>query len=278
MLHEIKETGEFLSSLLKRKPEIGMITGTGLGSLTEKISVDFRLPFEKIPNFPSSTVEGHHGNLVAGRLAGKEVLALEGRFHLYEGYTPKQVTFPVRVMALLGAKYLFISSAAGGLNPQFDAGDLMVITDHINLKGGNPLVGPNLDQFGPRFPDMTRVYDPDLVRLSRKVALEQKIPLRQGVYVGVLGPSLETPAETRFLRIIGADAVGMSTVSQAIVGVHSGLKILGIVVITNMNLPDCMAETSLDEVIATAGKAGPSLSRLWEKIIFNLPGAAEKGV
>jgi purine-nucleoside phosphorylase len=173
-------------------------------------------------------------------------------------------------MAMLGAKYLFMSSAAGGLNPQFEAGDLMVVTDHINLKGGNPLVGQNLDDFGPRFPDMTRVYPPDLVRLAGRVALEQKIPLRQGIYVGVLGPSLETPAETRFLRIIGADAVGMSTVSQAIVGVHSGMKILGIVVITNMNLPDCMGETSIDAVIATAEKAGPSLSNLWEGIIDNL--------
>jgi len=156
------------------------------------------------------------------------------------------------------------------LNPQFEAGDLMVVTDHINLKGVNPLAGQNLDDFGPRFPDMTRVYDAQLVRLARKMALEQKITLHQGVYVGVLGPSLETPAETRFLKMIGADAVGMSTVSQAIVGVHSGMKILGIVVITNMNLPDCMEETSLDTVIATAAKAGPALSNLWEQIIGNL--------
>ena len=270
MLNEIKETVDFLSSLMKKAPDIGMITGTGLGTLTERISVDFRVPFEKIPNFPTSTVQGHKGTLVGGSIAGKSVLALEGRFHLYEGYSPREVTFPVRVMAMLGAKYLFISSAVGGLNPQFEAGDLMVVTDHINLKGVNPLVGPNLDDFGPRFPDMTRVYDPDLVRLAGKMALEQRIPLRRGVYVGVLGPSLETPAETRFLRMIGADAVGMSTVSQAIVGVHSGLKILGIVVITNMNLPDCMKETSIDEVIATAAKAGPSLSNLWERIILNL--------
>ena len=270
MLDEIRETVDFLSSLMKKAPDIGMITGTGLGTLTERISVDFRVPFEKIPNFQTSTVQGHKGTLVGGRIAGKSVLALEGRFHLYEGYSPREVTFPVRVMAMLGAKYLFISSAAGGLNPQYDAGDLMVVTDHINLKGINPLAGPNLDDFGPRFPDMTRVYDPDLVRLAGKMALEQKILLRQGVYVGVLGPSLETPAETRFLRMIGADAVGMSTVSQAIVGVHSGMKILGIVVITNMNLPDCMEETSIDEVISIAAKAGPTLLNLWENIIKNL--------
>ena len=271
MLREIKETCEFLSSLTKKRPEIGMITGTGLGNLTQKISVDFRVPFEKIPHFPVSTVEGHEGNLVGGEIAGRYVLALEGRFHLYEGYSPKAVTFPVRVMAMLGAKYLLMSSAAGGLNPQFETGDLMVVTDHINLKGSNPLAGPNLDELGPRFPDMTRVYDPDLVRLARETALEQKIPLRQGVYVGVLGPSLETPAETRFLRIIGGDAVGMSTVSQAIVGIHGGLKILAIVVITNMNFPDCMAETSLEAVIHAAEGAGPILSGLWENIIINLP-------
>ena len=270
MLDDIRETVEFLSSLMKKAPEIGMITGTGLGNLTENIAVDFRVPFEKIPHFPTSTVEGHQGNLVGGTINGKYVLALEGRFHLYEGYSPKEVTFPVRVMSMLGAEVLLMSSAAGGLNPEFETGDLMVVTDHINLKGINPLVGQNLDDLGPRFPDMSRVYDPHLVRLAREMALDQKIFLRQGVYVGVLGPSLETPAETRFLRMIGADAVGMSTVSQAIVGIHSGMKILAIVVITNMNLPDCMEETSLDDVISTAQKAGPSLSGLWERIIGNL--------
>jgi purine-nucleoside phosphorylase len=270
MRDDIRETVEFLSSLMKKAPEIGMITGTGLGNLTENIAVDFRVPFEKIPHFPTSTVEGHQGNLVGGTINGKYVLALEGRFHLYEGYSPKEVTFPVRVMSMLGAEVLLMSSAAGGLNPEFETGDLMVVTDHINLKGINPLVGQNLDDLGPRFPDMSRVYDPHLVRLAREMALDQKIFLRQGVYVGVLGPSLETPAETRFLRMIGADAVGMSTVSQAIVGIHSGMKILAIVVITNMNLPDCMEETSLDDVISTAEKAGPSLSGLWERIIGNL--------
>lgn len=270
MLREIEKTAEFLSPMMKERPEIGIITGTGLGMLTKKIRTDFRIPFEKIPNFPVSTVEGHHGNLVGGRIAGKYVLALEGRFHLYEGYTPKEVSFPVRVMAMLGAKYLFMSSAAGGLNPLFNGGDLMVITDHINLKGTNPLIGPNLDDLGPRFPDMTRVYDPALRQAARMIALEQKICLREGVYVGVLGPSLETPAETRFLRMIGADAVGMSTVSQAIVGVHCGLKILAIVVITNMNLPDCMEPTSIDKVIEASSKAGPTLGALWEGIIKNL--------
>jgi len=271
MLEKIRETADFLKSRLNDPPTIGMITGTGLGGLTERISADFRLPYEEIPNFPSSTVEGHKGMLAAGNIAGRSVIAMEGRFHLYEGYSPQEVTFPVRVMADLGVKYLLMSSAAGGLNPQFERGDLMILTDHINLKGTNPLIGRNLDEFGPSFPDMSQAYPPDLIRLARKEAVHLGIMIRQGVYVGVLGPSLETPAETRFLRMIGADAVGMSTVSQAIVGVHCGLKILTIVVITNMNLPDCMEKTSVEDIIDVSRQAGPVLSELWERIIGNLP-------
>ena len=271
MLEKIKETADFLKSRLNDSPTIGMITGTGLGALTERITADFQLPYEEIPNFPRSTVEGHRGMLVAGKLAGKSLIAMEGRFHLYEGYSPQEVTFPVRVMAELGVKYLLMSSAAGGLNPQFERGDLMILTDHINLKGTNPLIGPNLDEFGPSFPDMSQAYPLDLIRLARKEAVHLGIMIRQGVYVGVMGPSLETPAETRFLRMIGADAVGMSTVSQAIVGVHCGLKILAIVVITNMNLPDCMGKTSFEDIIDVSRQAGPVLSELWERIIGNLP-------
>ena len=271
MLEKIKETADFLKSRLNDSPTIGMITGTGLGALTERITADFRLPYEDIPNFPRSTVEGHRGMLVAGKLAGKSLIAMEGRFHLYEGYSPQEVTFPVRVMASLGVKYLLMSSAAGGLNPQFERGDLMILTDHINLKGTNPLIGPNLDEFGPSFPDMNQAYPLDLIRLARKEAVHLGIMIRQGVYVGVLGPSLETPAETRFLRMIGADAVGMSTVSQAIVGVHCGLKVLAIAVITNMNLPDCMGKTSIEDVIDVSQQAGPVLSDLWERIIGDLP-------
>ncbi|MBW1782911.1 MAG: purine-nucleoside phosphorylase [Deltaproteobacteria bacterium] len=270
MRDEIAETEAFLKARLNEPPKIGMITGTGLGALTEKVEIDLRLPYEEIPNFPMSTVEGHKGMLVAGRIGGKPIIALEGRFHLYEGYSPQEVTFPVRVMASLGVEYLFMSSAAGGLNPQFDRGDMMIVTDHINLKGMNPLRGPNLDAFGPRFPDMSQAYPRDLIRLARKEAVRLGIMVRQGVYVGVLGPSIETPAETRFLRMIGADAVGMSTVSQVIVGVHCGLKILVIAVITNMNLPDCMEPTSIEDVIAASRRAGPVLSDLWERIIENL--------
>ena len=271
MLEKIREAMDFLASKMTGLPEIGMITGTGLGSLTQKMAVDFRLPYEEIPHFPISTIEGHEGTLVVGNLAGRSIVAMEGRFHIYEGYTPREITFPVRVMAMLGVKYLLISSAAGGLNPQFETGDLMIVTDHINLTGDNPLTGPNLDSFGPRFPDMTRVYDPDLIRMVREKSLKSGILIRQGVYAGLVGPSLETSAETRFLRITGADAVGMSTVSEAIVAAHCGLKIVAIAVITNVNLPDCMKQTSIEEVIAIARQAGSSLSALWERIIKDLP-------
>ncbi|MBW1901257.1 MAG: purine-nucleoside phosphorylase [Deltaproteobacteria bacterium] len=271
MLEKIKETSDFLKSKMAGIPEVGMITGTGLDSLTDQMTVSFRLPYKDIPNFPISTIEGHSGTMVVGELAGKEIIAMEGRFHIYEGYSPAEITFPVRVLAMLGTKYLLISSAVGGLNPQFEKGDLMVVTDHINLTGTNPLIGPNLDDFGPRFPDMSAVYDAGLITLARQEALESRISLRQGIYVGLVGPSLETPAETRFLRITGADAVGMSTVSEAIVAAHCGLKIIAIVVITNMNLPDCMQETSIEEVIATARESGKALSVLWKKIIPGLP-------
>jgi purine-nucleoside phosphorylase len=196
---------------------------------------------------------------------------MEGRFHLYEGYTPYEITFPIRVMSSLGINYLFISSAAGGLNPIFEPGDLMVVSDHINLTGINPLIGPNMDDFGPRFPDMVHAYDPCLVDHAKEKAQHNKIAIKQGVYVGITGPSLETPAETRFLRTIGADAVGMSTVSEVIVGVHCGLKIMVILVITNINLPDYMERTTIQDVVAAANSASPTLAALWESIIADLP-------
>lgn len=270
MLKDLKVTTDFLSSRIKHPPKVGMITGTGLGALTKGMEVDLRLPYEEIPNFPRSTIEGHEGSLVTGRLSGISMIAMEGRFHLYEGYFPGEIAFPVRVMAELGTKYLFISSAAGGLNPLFGRGDLMVVVDHINLTGGNPLLGPNIDRFGPRFPDMTEVYSKNLISLARKEALEAGILLREGIYAGVLGPSLETPAETRFLRAIGSDAVGMSTVTEAITGAHCGLIILAIVVITNVNLPDCMEKTSIEDVIASSKKSGETLRRLWERILSRI--------
>ncbi|MFC1494610.1 purine-nucleoside phosphorylase [Thermodesulfobacteriota bacterium] len=271
MYKKINKAADFLGSRLNNPPEIGMITGTGLGSLTDKMNVDFRIPYEEIPHFPSSTVTGHEGFIASGSIAGRNVMAMEGRFHIYEGYSPYEITFPVRIMARLGIKYLFISSAAGGFNPQYKPGDLMVIDDHINFTGRDPLIGPNLDEFGPRFPDMSRVYDPGLIDIAKKNAMNRMIDLKQGVYLGITGPSLETPSEVRFMRMIGADAVGMSTVLEVIAGVHCGLKIMAIVVITDIDLPDCMEEIKVEEVIATANAASPSLTALWEDIIKDLP-------
>jgi purine-nucleoside phosphorylase len=266
MIQAIEASADFLRDRLKTKPRIGMITGTGLGKVTERVDTEFRIPYKEIPHFPRSTVEGHKGTLLSGLLAGTPVLALEGRFHIYEGYSLEEITFPIRVMSKLGITHLFISSAAGGLNPLFQPGDVMVVTDHINLMGRNPLIGPNLDQFGPRFPDMAEVYDPHIIRLAGEEALNGGIDLKQGIYVGITGPSLETPAETRFLRMIGSDAVGMSTVPEVIVGVHCGLRIGVIVAITNVNLPDCMKESTIDDIIATAEMAGGKLSVIWERI------------
>ena len=270
MLEKIREAADFLLEKIPIRPRIGLITGTGLGDLTGNIEVHLRIPYQEIPHFPVSTIMGHKGTLVIGRLGKQSIMAMEGRFHLYEGYSPEEVTFPVRVMARLGAEFLMISSAAGGLNPLFEPADVMVVTDHINLTGRNPLLGPNLDSFGPRFPDMSQVYDPVLIRTAAQKALALGISLKQGVYVGILGPSLETPAETRFLRLVGADAVGMSTVLEVIAAVHCGLRVLAIVAITNVNIPDQMKKISIEEVIATAGKAGAKLAPLLEGVIGSL--------
>lgn len=271
MIKKINEAADFLISKIGTSPEIGMITGTGLGSLTDRMEVDVRIPYEDIPHFPTSTATGHEGFLASGIIAGKRVITMEGRFHLYEGYSPTEVTFPVRVMKKLGVEYLFISSAAGGFNPQYNAGDLMAVDDHINYTGIDPLIGPNLDEFGPRFPDMSRVYDQGLIGIAKKNAMKQQIDLKQGVYIGITGPCLETPAEVRLMRMLGADAVGMSTVHEVIVAKHCGLKIMAIVVITDMDLPDCMEEIKVEKVIAIAEAASPSLTSLWESIIMELP-------
>ncbi|MBP1741728.1 MAG: purine nucleoside phosphorylase inosine and guanosine-specific [Deltaproteobacteria bacterium] len=270
MLRKIQEAAEFLLKKMPFPPRIGLITGTGLGDLTKKVEVHLRIPYQEIPHFPISTIMGHKGTLAIGRLGKQTVMAMEGRFHLYEGYSPEEVTFPVRVMARLGAEFLIISSAAGGLNPLFEPADVMVVTDHINLTGRNPLLGPNLESCGPRFPDMSQAYDPALIALAARKALELGILLKQGVYAGILGPSLETPAETRFLRMAGADAVGMSTVIEVIAAIHCGLRALAIVAISNVNIPDRMKKISIEEVIATAGKAGAKLAPLIEEIISSL--------
>jgi purine-nucleoside phosphorylase len=271
MSNEIKAATDFIAGRLDKLPEIGMIMGTGLGNLTRKMKIDIRIPYGDIPHFPVSTTEGHRGTLVSGTLAGRTVMAMEGRFHFYEGYTPVEITFPIRVMAKLGIRYLLISSAAGGLNHNFKAGELMLVADHINMTGANPLTGPNMEGFGPRFPDMSSVYDPDLMGMALKKAMGRGIYLQKGVYLGVPGPSLETPSETRFYRMIGADAIGMSTVHEVIAAVHCGLRIIAIVAITNVNIPDFMQKTSIEDIIQAADSASHGLSILWEDIISCLP-------
>lgn len=253
------------------KPRVGIILGTGLGALAEKIEAEARLEYASIPHFPTSTVDTHAGELILGRLEGQPVVALSGRFHAYEGYTLQQVTFPIRVARALGIDTLIVSNAAGGLNPQFSAGDLMLITDHINLMGDNPLIGPNDDSLGPRFPDMCEPYAKSLVALAETIALEKGIKVQRGVYAALTGPCLETPAEYRFLRIIGADAVGMSTVPEVIVAIHAGLKVLGLSAITDECLPDALKPANIDEIIATANRIEPQMSVIVQECVRRLP-------
>jgi purine-nucleoside phosphorylase len=236
-------------------PRVGIILGTGLGGLAEEIQTEAAIAYEEIPHFPSSTVITHAGRLVCGKLAGKTVVAMEGRFHFYEGYSLQQITLPVRMMKALGCEILIVSNACGGMNPQWGKGDIMVIDDHINLIGDNPLIGKNDDRLGPRFPDMCQPYDQKLISLAQRVALEEKITLQRGVLVAVPGPNLETRAEYRFLRAIGADVVSMSTVPEIIVAVHCGLRSLGLSVITDVCLPDALEPAVLEDIIATANAA-----------------------
>ena len=243
-------------------PEIGIILGTGLGGLAREIAVEAEVPYAEIPGFPLSTVETHAGRLLLGRLGGRPVVAMQGRFHRYEGYDLQQVTFPVRVLHALGARTLIVSNACGGMNPLWGPGDLVLLSDHINLLGDNPLVGPNDERLGPRFPDMSAPYDPELRALARKAALELGIMLREGVYVAVPGPNLETRAEYRMLRALGADVVGMSTVPEVIVAGHQGMRTIGISIITDQCLPDALEPADIGRIIATAGRAEPQLTRL----------------
>src|SRR5574341_1545432 len=263
----ISEAVSFIRTKTKLDPQVGIILGTGLGSLGSGIQLETAVGSETIPHFSVSTVESHAGKLLFGDLSGKKVVAMQGRFHYYEGYTMQQVTFPVRVMKALGIKLLIVSNACGGLNPQFKAGDLMVITDHINLQGANPLLGPNDEALGPRFPDMCNCYDRELIGLAENVAVELGIKLNRGVYVSVSGPNLETAAEYRFLRIIGADVVGMSTVPEVITARHQGTKVLGFSIITDMGLPDALKPCSLEEIIATANRSEPLLRKLIEAVV-----------
>jgi len=252
------------------RPSVAIILGTGLGGLAEEIVLEIAIPYEEIPGFPLSTVESHAGRLLLGRLGGKPVVAMQGRFHRYEGYDLGQVTYPVRVLHALGAETLIVSNACGGMHPLWSPGDLMLIADHINLLGENPLVGPNDDRLGPRFPDLSAAYDPGLRALARAAALELGITLREGVYVAVAGPNLETRAEYRMLRGLGADVVGMSTVPEVIVANHAGMRVLGLSIVTDQCLPDALEPASIDRIIETARGAEPSLRRLVARVVEQL--------
>jgi purine-nucleoside phosphorylase len=268
---QIQEAVTAIQQRWKGKPRVGIILGTGLGGLAEDIQKEAVIPYPQLPHFPESTVETHAGRLLAGRLGGQAVVAMEGRFHAYEGYSLQQITFPVRVLKALGCEILVVSNACGGMNPQYAKGDLMLIEDHINLLGDNPLLGKNDDRLGPRFPDMCFAYDRELLKLAQTVALAEGIVCHKGVYVAVSGPNLETRAEYRFLRGIGADVVGMSTVPEVIVAVHCGLRSLGISVITDMCLPDALGPASIADIIATAQQAEKKLRVLVRRVVETLP-------
>lgn len=264
---QIQEAKIAVEARWKGKPRVGIILGTGLGGLSDDIEPDVAIPYADIPHFPQPTVVSHAGRLVCGRLGGKTVMAMEGRFHFYEGYTLKQIAFPVRVMKALGCDVLIVSNACGGMNPQWAKGDIMLIEDHINLLGDNPLIGKNDDRLGIRFPDMCAPYDAELLELAQRIALEERIVCHKGVFVAVVGPNLETRAEYRFLRGIGADVVGMSTVPEVIVGVHSNMRILGLSVITDQCLPDALEPAVLADIIAVANAAEKKLRVLVRRVV-----------
>ena len=267
---QVDEAAAFIKEAFSNPPKVGLILGTGLGALAKEIDEQASLSYEDIPHFPVSTVESHAGRLIIGTLEGVPVVAMQGRFHLYEGYSAQEVTFPVRVMGTLGIETLLISNAAGGMNPLHRRGDLLLVTDHINLQGVNPLVGPNVEAWGPRFPDMSEPYDPELRSMAEQLALKAGIKLQQGVYVSVVGPNLETKAEYRFLRQIGADVVGMSTVPEVIVARHMNMRTMVLSVITDECFPDALEPVTLEEVLAAAAMAEPSLTALTKAIVAEL--------
>jgi len=270
LFDRIQAAAEVVRARSTLVPEVGIVLGTGLGGLVREIAVESEVPYLSIPGFPLSTVESHAGRLLLGRLGGRPVVAMQGRFHRYEGYDLQQVTFPIRVMYALGARILVVSNACGGMNPLWAPGDLVLLSDHINLLGDNPLVGANDERLGERFPDMSAPYDPALRSLARAVALELGITLREGVYAAVPGPNLETRAEYRMLRTMGADVVGMSTVPEVIVARHQGMRTLGISIVTDQCLPDALEPADIGRIIETAGRAEPHLTRLTTHLVERL--------
>jgi len=272
LFQKVAEAKQSIRKVFKGVPRVGIILGTGLGDIRKRMDVTREIPYEKIPHFPKSTTLSHKGQLIFGKFSGVPVVVMEGRFHAYEGYSMGEVTFPVRVMKALGIKTLLISNAAGGLNPLHKKGDIVVIDDHINFMGINPLVGPNEDRLGIRFPDMSEPYSKKLIQLAEKVALQQELPLKKGVYIGVTGPCLETRAEYRMMRSWGVDVVGMSTVPEVIVAVHAGLKVLAFSVVTDLCLPDNLKPAKVEEIIAVAKKTGPQLANLIGGVLQKIPG------
>ena len=267
MLKKIKETIEYLESRISLKPEVGIILGTGLGGLVNEIDILHTLPYEFIPNFPVSTVAGHNGQLIFGTMSGKNIVAMQGRFHYYEGYTMQEITFPVRVMKFLGIELLILSNASGGVNPDFEVGDIMVINDHINLMKDNPLIGRNDDGVGTRFPDMGEAYNARLIEKAFGIARNHGIKLQQGVYAAVSGPTYETPAEYRYIRTIGADAVGMSTVPEVIAARHMGLKCFAVSIISDLGVPGKIIEITHKHVIDAASAVEPVMTSIIKEMI-----------
>ncbi len=271
LAEEIKNATHAVRGQTDWVPDFGIVLGTGLGGLVDEIDTVAEIPYDQVPGFPLSTVESHAGRLLFGRLGGKKVVAMQGRFHRYEGYSMQQIVFPIRVMRALGAKTLIVSNACGGMNPLWQPGELMLIADHINLLGDSPLIGPNDETIGPRFPDMSEPYDVELRSVAKATARRDAIVLHEGVYVAVTGPNLETPAEYRFLRGIGADVVGMSTVPEVIAAIHAGMRVLGISLITDACLPDALEPVDIERIIATAAKAEPQLTSLIASVLEQLP-------
>jgi purine-nucleoside phosphorylase len=268
MLEQIEfSTKKILEKTRNFKPETGIILGTGLGGLVKEILVEFVLPYAEVPHFPASTVEGHSGKLIFGELSGKKVVVMQGRFHYYEGYSMKQIAFPVRVMKALGIKNLCVSNACGGMNPEFSVGELMIIIDHINLFPDNPLIGQNLEQLGPRFPDMGEVYDKTFIQTAKQIAQEHRIKVNEGVYAGLTGPCFETPAEYRYLRRIGADVVGMSTVPEVIVAKHAGLRVFGISIVTDLGVEGQVQKVTHEEVQMVAAQQEPKMTLLLKELV-----------
>ncbi|MDQ3047257.1 MAG: purine-nucleoside phosphorylase [Bacteroidota bacterium] len=270
MSEQIKSTAAHIQSKISFSPEIGIILGTGLGGLVQEINIKHTLPYNEIPNFPLSTVEGHSGKLIFGELGGKNVVAMQGRFHFYEGYTMQEVTFPVRVMKLLGIKKLFLSNASGGVNPAFEIGDLMIQNDHINFFPSNPLIGKNMKEFGPRFPDMSDAYNKELIAKAKKIAAENKIKVQEGVYLGLTGPTFETPAEYKMVRVLGADAVGMSTVPEVIVARHMGIECFAISIITDLGVEGKIVEVTHEEVQQVAAQAEKKMTLIMKEMMKQL--------